>query len=272
MKKRTLKVLSTAVAAVLCLGMAAGCGTKDDKGNQANNASKAPETNTKSELVMGTNAAFPPFEFVTSQGLVGEFDGIDVAIADKIAKESDKTLKIEDMEFESLITALNTGKVDMVLAGMTANEERRQSVDFSDPYFVASQVIVVAKDDTAISSSADLQGKKIGVVQGYTGDDIVTGDLKIEPAVRTSRGIDAVQELKNGKLDAVVIDSATGEALAKKNDLKIVKDPEAFESEEYAIAVQKGNTELLEKINKVLSDMKESGEIDKLADKYGQQA
>ena len=249
MKKGLMKVVALAAASVMAV---AGCGSSD-------------------KLIMGTNAAFPPFEYTTSQGLVGEFDGIDVAIANKIAENVGKELQIEDMEFDGLVASVSTGKVDMVVAGMTATDEKKQSVDFSDPYYVASQVIVVAPDNTDITSAEDLKNDKtVGVVLGYTGDNIVTNDLQLaeDKVTRANRGIDIVQDVKNGKLDAVVIDSATGKALAEKNGLKIVEDPQAFETEEYAIAVKKGNTELLDKINETLSEMKASGEIEQLAMEY----
>lgn len=254
MKKGLIKAASVFAAAVICVGAMTGCGS--DK---------------SAKLVMGTNAAFPPFEFTTSNGLVGEFDGIDVAIAKKIAESQGKELQIEDMEFDGLISSVNSGKLDMVVAGMTATEERKQNVDFSEPYYTASQVMIVAKDCEDITKAEDLKNDKtVGVVLGYTGDSIVTEDLEIaeDKITRANRGIDVVQDVKNGKLDAVVIDSATGKALAEKNDLKVIEDPEVFETEEYAIAVKKGNTELLEAINKVLNEMKASGEIDELAQKY----
>lgn len=252
MKKGLLKAAALAAVSVMAVSALAGCG---DSG----------------KLIMGTNAAFPPFEYTTSAGLVGEFDGIDVAIASKIAEETGKELEIADMDFDGLVAAVSTGKVDMVAAGMTATDERRQSVDFSDTYYVASQVMVVAADNTDITKAEDLKNdKKVGVVLGYTGDTIVTSDLEIseDKITRANRGIDIVQDVKNGKLDAVVIDSATGIALAEKNGLKVVEDADAFETEEYAIAVKKGNTELLEKINAVLAEMKENGEIEQLAVEY----
>lgn len=270
-KMKKMRIFALMTAAAMSIAMLASCGNESGTQTTDTNANTGAQPQAAQQLVMGTNAAFPPFEFVTSQGVVGEFDGIDIAIADKIAKSMDKTLKVEDMEFEGLIAAVQMGKVDMAVAGMTVTEERLQNVDFSDTYFVAAQNIVVAKDNTAITCAADLKNaKKVGVVQGYTGDAIVTDDLKLSEnqILRVSRGIDAVQELKNGKLDAVVIDSATGNALASKNDLKIVEDPEVFEKEEYAIAVKKGNKELLDKINAVIAEMKANGEIDKLAEKY----
>lgn len=269
MKKGFLKIAAMSLAAVLCMGALAGCGEKkNDPGASQNPATQAPKTEDK--LIMGTNAAFPPFEFVTSKGLVDKYDGIDIAIAKKIADKMGKELQIEDMEFEGLIAALNTGKVDLVLAGMTIKPDRQESVDFSEPYFNAVQVMVV-QPDSDIQKAEDLKdGKKVGVITGYTGDSIVTDDLKIEESniVRMGRGIDAVQEVKNKKLDAVVIDSATGKALAAENGLKIVEDAEAFEAEEYAIAVPKGDAETLKVINDVLKEMKANGEIDELAKKY----
>lgn len=250
--KKVVKL--AALAATVVMGVAALSGCSED--------------NT---LVMGTNAAFPPFEFTTTDGLVGEFDGIDVAIAQKIADSMGKELVIEDMEFDGLIASVKTGKVDMAVAGMTVNPDRLENVDFSDTYYVATQVMVVRPDDTSITKAEDLKnGKKVGVVLGYTGDTIVTETLQVpeENIVRANRGIDVVQDVKNGRLDAVVVDSATGKALAEKNGLKVVEDPEVFESEEYAIAVQKGNTELLDQINEVLAEMTANGEIEALAEKY----
>lgn len=267
MKTNFKKITAILAAAVLSTAALASCGGSDAP---APETTSAPSSNGD-ELVMGTNAAFQPFEYVTENGLVDIYDGIDVAIAKKIADESGKTLKIEDMEFDGLIAAVSTGKIDMAVAGMTVTEERKQNVDFSDTYYTASQVMVVPADNEDIQSAEDLKnGKLVGVVLGYTGDNIVTDTLGVseENITRANRGIDIVQDVKNGKLDAVVIDSATGKALAEANGLKVVEDPEAFESEEYAIAVKKGNTELLDQINSVLAEMKANGEIEELAVKY----
>ena len=251
--KNLFKIVALGAASVLTVAALAGCGSNEN------------------QLIMGTNAAFPPFEYTTSNGLVGEFDGIDIAIANKIAEDMGKELVVEDMEFDGLISAVSTGKVDMAVAGMTVTEERKQNVDFSDTYYVASQVMIVAADNTDITKAEDLKNDKtVGVVLGYTGDAIVTEDLAIaeDKITRANRGLDIVQDVKNGKLDAVVIDSATGKALAEKNGLKVVEDAAAFESEEYAIAVKKGNTELVEAINATLAEMEANGEIEKIAMEY----
>lgn len=266
MNKNLKKVLAVATSIVLSVGVLAACGTKPNE-----TATDETTTSASDKLIMGTNAAFPPFEFVTTNGLVDKYDGIDVAIALKIAEKAGKTLEVSDMEFDGLIAAVSTGKVDMAVAGMTVTEERKQNVDFSDTYYVAEQVIVVAEDNTDITNAESLKdGKKVGVVLGYTADSIVTEDLALDDAniVRANRGIDVVQDVKNGKLDAVVIDSYTGKKLAEMNGLKVIEDPEAFTAEEYAIAVKKGNTELLDVINETLAEMKESGEIEELAASY----
>ena len=124
MKKGLMKVVALAAASVMAVAALAGCGSSD-------------------KLIMGTNAAFPPFEYTTSQGLVGEFDGIDVAIANKIAENVGKELQIEDMEFDSIINAIQSGKADIGVAGITVTEDRQQSVDFTDSYASSKQVIIV---------------------------------------------------------------------------------------------------------------------------------
>ncbi len=272
--KNWKKALALVLALSLCVCLLAACGGTTSTNTTTNDADKAADTEAGGELIMATNAAFPPFEFTTSNGLVGEYDGIDIAIAQKIAEKAGKTLKVSDMEFDGIIAAVSTGKVDMGIAGMTITEERKNNVDFSDPYYVAEQVIVVPEDSN-IASAEDLKNdKKVGVVIGYTADTIVTEDLALDEAniVRANRGIDVVQDVKNGRLDAVVIDSYTGIKLAESTGLKVVEDEEAFAAEEYAIAVKKGNSELLETINATLAEMKENGEIEELAAKYNDTA
>ncbi len=272
--KNWKKALALVLALSLCVCLLAACGGTTSTNTTTNDADKAADTEAGGELIMATNAAFPPFEFTTSNGLVGEYDGIDIAIAQKIAEKAGKTLKVSDMEFDGIIAAVSTGKVDMGIAGMTVTEERKNNVDFSDPYYVAEQVIVVP-EDSDIASAEDLKNdKKVGVVIGYTADTIVTEDLALDEAniVRANRGIDVVQDVKNGRLDAVVIDSYTGIKLAESTGLKVVEDEEAFAAEEYAIAVKKGNSELLETINATLAEMKENGEIEELAAKYNDTA
>lgn len=217
-------------------------------------------------LTFGTNAEFPPFEYVTSSGVIDQYDGIDIAIAKQIAEENNMTAAIENMEFESLLIALQNGQVDAVIAAMTVREDRQEEADFSISYYTATQVMIV-KEDSDILMASDMADKKICVIQGYTGE-ICVNDLGY-PYESFKKGTDAIMELVNGKCDVVVIDSATAKKYVQDNEgLKIVEDPAAFESEEYAIAVKKGNTELLDKINATVEAMLADGTIAELGIKY----
>lgn len=249
MKKAT-KVMALATAMVLLACTLTACGSSAKGG----------------KITFGTNAEFPPFEYVTSEGVIDQYDGIDMAIAKSIAEQNDMTVVVENMEFDSLLVALQNRQIDAVIAGMTATDERRETVDFSTPYYTATQVMIV-KEDSDIASAADMADKKICVVQGYTGE-VCVNDMGY-PYEAFKKGTEAVMELVNGKCDVVVIDSATAQKYVSDNEgLKIVEDASAFESEEYAIAVQKGNTELLDKINKSIEAMLADGTVNELAVKY----
>ncbi len=253
--KRATKLLAATLAMVTAACTLTACGGGSSKGEA---------------ITFGTNAEFPPFEYVTSSGVIGEFDGIDMAIAKQIAEDNGMTAKMENMEFDSLLVALQNGQIDAVIAGMTATDERRETVDFSTPYYTATQVMIV-REDSDIAAAADMADKKICVIQGYTGEVCVQDMGYSYEAFK--KGTEAVMELVNGKCDVVVIDSATAQKYVGDNEgLKIVEDPGAFESEEYAIAVQKGNTELLDKINKSIDKMIADGSINELAVKYTEEA
>ena len=214
-------------------------------------------------LVMATNAEFPPYEYHDG----GEIVGIDAEIAKAIADELGMELEIEDIAFDSIIPEITSGKADMGLAGMTVTEDRKQSVDFTDTYAKASQKIIV-KEDSAIASPDDLTGVIVGVQQGTTGD-IYVSDLEADGTTveRYNKGFEAVQALSQGKIDAVVIDGEPAKTfVAQTEGLKIIE--ESFTDEEYAIAVKKGNTELLEKINGALKTLKDNGTLDEIVAKY----
>ena len=214
-------------------------------------------------IIMGTNAEFPPFEFI---GDDGEITGFDIEIAKEIAKDLGKELVIEDMAFDALINALSSGKVDFVIAGMSVTEDRKKNVDFSDSYFNAGQVIIVKKDNDTIMSCENLVGKKIGVQIGTTGD-LAASEIEGVEMARYNKAIDAILGLKNGDVDAVVVDGNPAEYFVEKNDdLKIL--PEYLIIDDYAIAIKKGNEELLESINDTLSSIKESGKYDEFYNSY----
>ncbi len=220
-------------------------------------------------LVVGTSADFPPFEFVAENGTIM---GFDIDIAKEIAKKLGVELKVVDMDFDALIPALQDGKIDLIIAGMSITEERKKVVDFSEPYFEADQAILV-RADSEIASLDDLKGKKVGVQSGTTGEDWAVTNL-VEAGITSEENlysydkfIAAVEALRIGHLDAVVMDAPVAKTFVKKYpELKIafiVKTGEV-----YGIAVRKGEAELLDLINEVLKELKETGKLDKLVEKW----
>ncbi len=252
MVKTLKKIFALAGAVVISAATLSGCANAKDADT----------------LTFGTNAEFPPFEFVSSKGIIDQYDGIDIAVAKQIGDDNGMSVKIENMEFDSLLIALQNGQIDAVIAGMTVTEERKEAVDFSTPYYVAKQVMIV-KEGSDIKTAADMADKKIVVIQGYTGETCVNDmGYKYEAF---KKGTEAVMELVNGKCDVVVIDSATAAKYIGDNEgLVIVEDDEAFASEEYAIAVAKGNEELLAKINASIEKMIADGTINELSAKYAE--
>ena len=216
----------------------------------------------KEKIYVGTNAEFPPFEYLEN----GEIKGFDMELVNEIGKILDADIKIVDMAFDGLLPALQMKKVDLVIAGMTANEERMKTVSFTQPYYTASQVIIVKEGNDSIKSFDDLKGKKVGVMLGFTGDMVVSEieGVKIERFNAAYAGIMALQA---GKVEAVVLDSEPAKNYVAQNKGLVLADADA-EQEEYAIAVRKNDKALLEKVEKALNEIKENGTYDKLLQKY----
>ncbi len=226
--------------------------------------------NDKSTIKFGTEAECPPFEYIVAKGVIGEFDGIDIAIAKQIGDDNNKEVRIENMEFNSLFDKLDKGDIDAAIAGISVTDERKEKVDFSETYYTAKQVMIV-KEDSDIAKASDMNGRKIAVVREYTGEEYVKEFGYSYTAFK--KGSEALMELINGKCDVVVIDSATADKYVKDNSgLKIVEDDTEFASEEYAIAVKKGNKELLDQINKSIRKMKDNGKIAEISAKYADEA
>lgn len=248
------KILTVALAGVLAATMLfAGCSKKEE--------SKIPE-----KIIVGTNAEFPPFEYVDDNKKV---DGFDIALMKEIAKRMDKKIEIQNMEFKSLIGSMESKTINVVAAGMTKTEERQNAVDFSDSYYTSNQAIIVNKD-SKITKLSQLDGKKIGVQEGTTGDLISSGDKFGEPGKvkRFKKGVDAVMDLKNGSVDAVVIDEKPAQEFVKNNSKKLKLVIDSAGAEYYCLALPKGNEEFKKEINKQLKAIKEDGTYDKLKAKY----
>ena len=217
-------------------------------------------------LTMGTNASFPPYEYYED----GKVVGIDAEIAAAIAEKLGMELEIEDMEFKAIIPAVSTGKIDFGMAGMTVTDERKQSVNFSETYATGIQAIIVM-EDSEITSADDLGAEgatwKIGVQDATTGDIYCTDDFGEDRVSKFPVGADAVEALKTGKVDCVIIDNEPAKAYVSMNEGLKILDTE-YVTEDYAIAVKLENTELLEKINKALEELIADGSVQQILDKY----
>ena len=256
------KIAALAAVATMVLSMAACGGTTDSASDSSAKGETTAKTSDSDTLIMATNAAFPPYEYVDGE----DYKGIDVEIAQAIADDLGMKLEIDDMDFNSIITAVQTGKADVALAGMTVTEDRLKNVNFTDSYATGVQVIIV-KEDSDIAGPDDLEGKKIGVQEGTTGHIYCSDDYGEDNVIAYTTGANAIEALKTGKVDCVVIDNEPAkEFVAANTGLKIL-DTE-YITEDYAIAVGKDNDELLDKVDKALNELKEDGTVQQIVDKY----
>ena len=262
------KVISVVLAGFMAAALATGCGSSDIASNAGSNASgsdAASETLTDGVLTVGTNAEFPPFEYV---GDDGQPDGFDIALIKAVGEKLGVEVVVENMEFDSLVSSIGS-KIDVAIAGMTVTEERQQSVDFSEPYYNAVQHVLVPKD-SPIATYDDLVGKTIGCQLGTTGDFLIE-EIEGATAQQYNKGVDAVNDLVNGRLDAVIIDSNPAGVFASNYPDQIQGlngEDFGFGIEEYAIAMPKGDKALKEAIDVAITTLKEDGTFDKLVDEY----
>ena len=215
-------------------------------------------------LTVGTNAEFPPFEYVDDNG---EADGFDMALCKAIGEKLGVEVKIENMEFASLVSSIGS-KIDIAAAGMTVTDERKESVDFSNPYYEAVQYVIVSADSD-IATADDLKDKTIGVQLGTTGDFIAEGYTS--NVAQYNKAVDAVNDLVNGKVDVVIIDKNPALVFETKFEGKVKAIEGAqfgFETEEYAIALPKGDTALADAVNGAIDELKADGTFDELVKTY----
>ena len=254
------KITAIVLAALMVCAMLAGCGAKEEAGLKTVEAGK---------LIMATNAAFPPYEYIEGNEIVG----IDAEIAGAIAEKLGLELQIDDMEFDSIVESVKGGKADIGLAGMTVTPERQEVINFTASYATGVQVVIVT-EDSAITSVDDLFAEgamhAIGVQRNTTGDLYSTWDLEdagLATIDRYSKGADAVQALLTGKVDCVVIDNEPAKAFVAANEgLKILET--AYAVEDYAAAMNKDNTELYEAVNKALEELIADGTVASIIAKY----
>ena len=290
------KFFAMALSCALCLSMLAGCGdsaaSSAPAASAAETATAAPteaaaEASVKEEtpaaeagstaeaaptdfttvedgkLHMATNAAFPPYEMVADDGT---FEGIDVEIAGKIAEKLGLELVVDDMDFGSVITSVQSGKSDIAMAGLTVTEDRKKNVDFSDTYATGVQVVIVP-EDSDIATIDDLQGKLIGCQESTTGYIYCSDDYGEDMVTAYPNGANAIQALLSGKVDAVVIDSQPAQEFVAQNEGLKILDTE-YVTEDYAIGVSKDNTALRDAVNNALKELIDDGTVQSILDKY----
>lgn len=246
------KIIGFVMAAIMGISMTA-CGSK---------------SSSEDTLIVGTEAAFAPYEYIAGNEIVG----IDMDIAQAIAEAMGKKLEIKNMDFDGALLAVQQGKVDFVAAGVSVTEAREKNMDFSDYYVDSTDVIVVNAASPAVSGAGELNGKVIGVQQGNVADLWCSDKENVEAKEikRYTAFAQAAQDLLNQKIDCIVMDQVPAKELVEATEGLAVLEGEknVLFSDQYAIAVKKGNQQLLEEINTVLADLKESGKMDEIFTKY----
>lgn len=283
------KVIAMLLAATLCLGTLAACGNTEPTGgaevsgaagntNESDNANASGNADGTSSadnaatvstvkdgvLTIGTNAAFPPFEYI---GDDGEPAGFDIALGTAIAEKLGLKVDVQDMEFGSLVGSIGS-KIDVAIAGMTITEDRMKEVDFSDSYYDAVQ-FVIAVPGSEPKTTEDLENKKIGAQLGTTGESIAE-EINGAEVKSYDKAVDAVNDLLNGRVDLVIIDQNPAKVFEEKFAGKVVAIDGAlfeFEPEQYAIALPK-DSPLVEEVNKALAELKADGTFDALVKEY----
>lgn len=284
------KFLAVLLAAVMTMSLLTACGSDDaaqtdaaadadtgaadaaadtedvaEAGTEGTEAGAASAALADGVLTVGTNAEFPPFEFVDDNG---EADGFDIALIKAIGEKLGVEVEVENMEFASLVSSIGN-KIDVAIAGMTVTDERKESVDFSNSYYEAVQYVILP-EGSEIATADDLKGKTIGVQLGTTGDFIAT-DIENSEVSGYNKAVDAVNDLVNGRVDCVIIDKNPALVFEEKFAGQVVAVDGAqfgFETEEYAIAIPKGDTALVEQVNAALEEIKADGTFDELVNTY----
>ena len=254
------KIFAIALAALMVMGMFAGCGSNDAAEETAEAA--AFTTIEAGKLIMSTNAAFPPYEMVADDG---SFEGIDVEVCGAIAEKLGLELVVDDMDFDAALLAVQQNKSDVVMAGVTVTEDRMMVMNFSDSYATGVQVIIVAEgSDVTIDNLGE---KMIGTQRATTGNIYATDDYGEDHVTAYDNGASAVQALMNGQVDCVIIDSAPAQAFVDANPGLAILDTE-YVTENYAIGINKDNTALVEAINGALAELIADGTVQSIVDKY----
>ena len=285
MRKRTgktfKKVAALFVAATCMASMVAGCGSKAASSTTSTTATvdeSAGElmksVKSSGTLVVGTASGYPPYEFVDVTSASQEVTGIDMALAKAIADELGVTLKIQDMTFSALLSSIPAKKIDMAIAGICPTEERKQTVDFSDVYINAEQKILVRSEDASkLKTLDDFSGKKVGAQKSTTQEALANAEIKNVTVVSLDKVPDLILELLNGKIDGIVVESVVAQQYILANPTLQFSDAEFTNKlKPTAIAMDKGNEDMIALVNKVIKENQDNGNFDKWIKEYSEKA
>jgi polar amino acid transport system substrate-binding protein len=266
---RTIKLAALALALILLLATAAAC---------EGATGKLSQIQKNGAIVVYTDPNFYPFEFPGANGI----EGVDIEIARAIAMDLGVKLTLQESNFDAIIMSVKGGKGDIAISGFTITEERKKSVDFSNPYINSIQYMILLKEsDLAVLE--DLSGKKIGVARGYTGSLLIDDEINLEDGALYGTGasfteypsaMEASLDLQNGKVDAVIMDEHVAKNIAETNGrlkaFELSYADGAIAAEEYGVVVPKGNNDLLARINAVIASLKAQNKIEEWVLKYSE--
>lgn len=265
MTKKTKNIIILGLIMILTATIFTGCGQKNmDNVKAEENQGTLEKIKASGKIILGTSADYPPYEFHMEVNGKDKIVGFDIAIAGEIAKDLGVELEIKDMEFGGLLADLKTNKVDFVLAGMTPDAERMLEVDFSTIYYNAEHTLIINKKDIdKYAGVNDFKGKLIGVQRGAIQEDIAKEQIETPQIKALGKVTNLMLELKTGKVDAVLVEEPVGAAYVRKND-ELYMTNIVFKDEDggSAVAVNKGNEELLEAINKTIERLINENKID----------
>ena len=268
MKAGLKKLVALGLVAVLAVGLV-GCGNKSSD-NSGGNQTALEQIKKNKKLVVATSPDYPPFEFMVSENGKSKIVGADIDLAQKIADKLGVELELKAMDFDALVPALQAGKVDMVITGMTPNEKRKKAVDFSDIYFKGENAVIVnAKDAGKFTSEDQLKKAKLGVQKGSTQETYVKDNLKVTNYKALVAVPDLIADMKNGNIDAVVLNrKVAGINVTKYDGIKVVENlklTSGGDEQAMAVAIKKGdNADLIKLTNEVIKGLQDSGEYDKI--------
>jgi polar amino acid transport system substrate-binding protein len=260
-----IPVLLAAIALFAGSAFAAGCGGDDDDNGDTTAAAADLGLIQEGQLLVGTDTPFPPFEI----GKPPDITGYDILVVNKIAEKLGLSVTYQDTSFDTIFRDTAQGKFDMAVAASTITAERQQTVDFSDPYYQANQSLIVASDNTDIATTDDLSGKTVGAQDGTTGEDYANDETDAAQVRGYPEGPDAITALRNGQVDAVIIDQPVAKDATESTaggDIKIAQ--EIVTSELYGLPFAKDNDSLREAVNDALVELKEDGTIADLYEQY----